>query len=93
MVVISGKDRGKTGEVLRVLPKKKKIVVDGLNLVLKNIRPRQAGQKGQQVRLPSAIDASNVKLVCPSCRKGQRAGQKLDKDAKVRYCKKCGKVV
>ena len=88
--ILSGKDRGKTGKVSRVLPDAGKALVDGLNLVKKHIRPRKQGEKGQRVSVPAAIDISNLMLVCPKCSKATRVGFKVSEKNKFRICKKCG---
>lgn len=98
VAVITGKDNGKTGKVLKVFPFLGKAVVEGVNLRKKHVRPRQQGQKGQTVQMPGMIDISNVALICPSCGKRTRVSFKfkeigLDKNkksrAKTRFCKKC----
>ena len=96
VLVISGKDRAKTGKVLKAIPGKARIVVEGVNIAKKSQKPRQQGQKGQIISLPKSIDISNVKLVCPKCGKAARVGYKVIEGVKngdtktVRICKKCG---
>ena len=90
VVMLSGKDRGKTGKVLFVFPKEGKIVVEKLNTVARHLRARKQGQKGQIVHKERAVDASKTMLVCKSCGKPTRIGKKLVGDTKVRVCKKCG---
>ena len=87
--IISGKDRGKTGTVLRALPAADKIIIDGLNLVKKHSRPRKQGEKGQMVSVPRPLGVSKVMLVCASCKEPTRVGSRMDGSRKVRYCKKC----
>ena len=95
VLVIAGKDRAKTGKILKVMPKDCRVVVEGVNIAKKSQRPRQQGQKGQIISLPKPIDISNVKLICPKCGKAARVGYKIisgdkNKDKKtVRICKKC----
>ena len=89
--IISGKDRGKQGEVLRAFPSYRKIVVEGVALVKKAQRPDAQGQNGGFVTREAKIDVSNVMLICPSCGKPTRVGHaKNDEGKKVRVCKKCG---
>ena len=90
VIVISGKDRTKTGKVLRSFPETDRLVVDGLNLRKKHIRPRQEGKKGEIVQLPTAMHISNVMVVCPKCGKPTRIGYKNTDTSKLRICKKCG---
>jgi large subunit ribosomal protein L24 len=87
--ILSGKDRGKIGKVMRVSPKDSKAIVEGLNLVKKHTRPKRQGEKGQRVTVPAAIDLSNLMLVCPKCSKPSRVGFKITDKAKFRICKKC----
>ncbi len=87
--IISGKDRGKTGKVSRVIPSSGKVLVEGLNLVKKHSRPRRQGEKGQRVTVPAPVDISNLMLVCPKCSKATRVGFKISKNNKFRICKKC----
>jgi len=86
---ILGKDRGKIGKVLRVFPETDKILVEGLNMIKKHIRPRKEGEKGQRLELPAKVNASNVMLVCPKCGKTVRVGYKRTNDKALRICKKC----
>ena len=89
VIMLSGKDRGKTGKVSVTLPKENKIVVEGLNLVKKHVRARKQGQKGQIISKERAVSVSSVALVCTSCGKQTRIGYKVTGDSKVRICKKC----
>ncbi len=91
--IISGKDSGKEGKVLRVLREERKVVVDGLNIVKKHIRPRKEGEKGERVEIPAPIDVSNVMLICPSCSKPTRVAYVIKEEIKNRVCKKCGKEI
>ena len=88
--MLSGKDKGKTGKVLRVFSDENKVVVEGLNLVKKHNKPRRENEKGQRVELPRKIDLSKVMLVCSKCAKASRIGHKIEGGKKVRICKKCG---
>lgn len=87
----SGKDRGKTGKVLRVSPTDRKLVVEGLNLVKRHLRPRRQGQKGQIIAKERFVHVSAVALVCPSCGKPTRVGYQVGPGggSKQRFCKKC----
>ena len=87
--ILSGKDRGKIGKVLRVSPKAEKAVIEGLNLVKKHNKARRQGEKGQRVSIPAEISVSSVMLVCPKCSKPARIGFKQGKNSKFRVCKKC----
>ena len=87
--IVSGKDRGKAGTVLRAMPDDGKVIIEGLNLVKKHSRPRKQGEKGQVVSVPRPLTASKVMLVCTSCKEPTRVGSRMDGARKVRYCKKC----
>ncbi len=91
VVVISGKDKGKKGKVIEVLPKAGKAIVEGVAVATKHVKPRAQGQTGGIVKQELPIDASNVMVVCAKCKKATRAGRKVLEDGSiVRYCKKCG---
>ncbi|MCL2407973.1 MAG: 50S ribosomal protein L24 [Defluviitaleaceae bacterium] len=91
VIVISGRDKGKKGKVLAVSPKEGKVIVEGLNIVSKHIKPRKMGQPGGIVKAESAIYASKVMLVDPESGKRTRVGYKLLSDGtKVRIAKKSG---
>ena len=88
--VLSGNDKGKTGEVLEVLPKADKIVVKEVNIRKKHVKPRKQGEEGGIIPVECAVNSSIVNVVCPNCGKATRVGYKIEDDKKVRVCKKCG---
>ena len=88
--VISGNDRGKKGEVLEVIPKKDKVIVKVINVRKKHVKPRKQGEEGGIIPVECAIYSSKVAVVCPKCKKGVKVGYTMEKDEKVRVCKKCG---
>ena len=87
--IMSGKDRGKTGAVLRALPESDKIVVEGLNTFKKRARPKKQGEKGQMIVVSRPLPASKVMLICTNCKEPTRVGVHVDGARRVRYCKKC----
>ena len=88
--VLSGNDKGKTGEVLNVIPKSNTVVVKGVNVRKKHVKPKKQGEEGGILSLECAVRASKVNVVCPKCNKPTRVGYEKDKDnKKVRICKKC----
>ncbi|HEX7087828.1 MAG TPA: 50S ribosomal protein L24 [Vicinamibacterales bacterium] len=95
VVVIAGKDRGKRGRVLQVLPDRNRLVVEGVNLIKRHTRPNpQRNIKGGIVTREASLHASNVQLVCPECGAQTRVGRRvLDDGRKVRVCRKCEGVV
>ena len=88
--VLSGNDKGKTGEVLEVIPKEDKIVVKGVNVRKKHVKARKQGDESGIIPVECAIPASKVNVVCQKCGKVTKVGYRVDKDKKVRVCKKCG---
>ncbi|MBO4594202.1 MAG: 50S ribosomal protein L24 [Clostridia bacterium] len=93
VLVISGKDAGKTAKVLVAIPKTNRVVVDGVNVQKKHKKARSAQDVSQIVNQSGAIDASNVMVVCSACGKATRVGYKIEGDKKVRVCKKCGAIL
>ena len=88
--VLSGNDKGKTGEVLEVIPKLDKIVVKGVNIRKKHVKARKQGEESGIISVECAIPAAKVNVVCPKCGKVTKVGYSVEKDEKVRICKKCG---
>ena len=88
--ILSGNDKGKQGEVLEVIPKSEKILVKGVNIRKKHVKPRKQGEEGGIIPVECAIDSSKVNVVCPKCNKATKIGYTVEKDEKVRVCKKCG---
>ena len=88
--VLSGNDKGKTGEILEIIPKTEKIIVKGINIRKKSVKPRRQGEQGGIIPSEVSIHSSKVALVCPKCGKATRVGYEVEKDEKVRVCKKCG---
>jgi large subunit ribosomal protein L24 len=93
VLITAGKDKGRTAKILKSLPKERKILVEGINLKKKHVRPKREGEKGQMIQLPAPLDVSNVKIICPKCGKAARVGYKTEKDRKFRICKKCGQEI
>jgi large subunit ribosomal protein L24 len=91
VVVTTGDDKGpEVRTVVRVLPEKGKVVVQGVNLVYKHKRPTARNQQGGRLSVEMPIAASNVMLYCPACNKGVRVGHRFNADGrKERYCRKC----
>lgn len=94
VLVTAGRDRGKKGPVLRVLADQKRVVVEGIRLTKKRIRPRKEGEKGQTVEVPQSVDVSNVALICPQCGERTRVGFRGEgAKQKKRVCRKCKKII
>ncbi|MFW5888187.1 MAG: 50S ribosomal protein L24 [Patescibacteria group bacterium] len=100
--ITAGKDKGKTGKVLQVFPDRNKASLEGLNLLVKHLRPNKKGETGQRVEFPAPMNISNLVLVCPKCGKitsrvshsviEKKTGEKSRKK-KARVCKKCGQAI
>ena len=91
VVVLSGKDKGKQGKVLKTEPKSGKVVVENINVASRHTKPRKQGDQGGIVKKEAPIYACKVQKVCPKCNKPTRAAHKVLADGKkVRICKKCG---
>ena len=93
VVVINGKDRGTRGKVMEVSPSEGKVIVEGVNVVTKHVKPRRMGEPGGLVKAESALYACKVQVICPKCGRPTRTGNTINaKGQKVRTCKKqdCG---
>lgn len=97
VVVINGKDRGKQGKVMQVSPSEGKVIVEGVNVVSKHVKPRKMGEAGGIIKAESALYADKVQLICPKCGRPTRVGHEVTKTADnkrkvLRVCKKadCG---
>lgn len=95
VVVTTGRDRGKRGRVLRVIPEKRRVIVEGVNFIKRHTRPNpQKNIKGGIVQREASLSVANVQLVCPECSAPARVGRKLlDDGRRVRFCRKCKGVV
>ena len=90
VVVISGKDKGKEGKVLVANPKAGKVIVEGVNVATKHMKPKKQGEQGGIIKMETPIYACKVMVVCPKCGKPTRVAHKLVDGKNVRVCKKCG---
>lgn len=90
--ILTGKDSGKQGKVLLVLKEANKVVVEGINLSSRHIKPGKISKEGGIIKIEKPISASNVMLVCEKCARPVRLGFSLAGDKKYRVCKKCGEV-
>ena len=90
VVVLSGKDKGKSGKVLGTVPSERNVGVEGCNMVTCHIKPRRQGEEGGIMKREAAIYASKVQVVCPKSDKATRVAMDIKGDKKVRVCKHCG---
>ncbi len=94
VVVLSGKDKGKKGQVMAVSPKEGKVIVEKVNMVSKHVKPRKMGEQGGIIKAEGAMYASKVQIICPRCKKPTRVGHKVNEDgSKERICRKCGETL
>lgn len=94
VVVTRGRDRGERGAIVQVLPKVRRVVVEGINVRKRHTRPRAPGQPSGIIEFNAPLAISNVMLVCPKCDRPTRVGSKVLADGvKVRTCKHCGEVI
>lgn len=93
VLVLSGKDKGKQGKIVKALPKKAKVVIEGVNQVKRHTKPSQANPQGGIITKEAPINASKVMLVCPACKKATRIKKTEVAGVTVRVCKKCGEVI
>jgi large subunit ribosomal protein L24 len=96
--ILAGKDRGKTGKVLQIFVSENRASVEGLNLLIKHMRPRKKGEQGQRIEFPAPLNISNLMIVCPKCGKASRTGAKIvsseqGRKKKYRVCKKCKQTI
>ena len=90
VIVLSGKDKGKTGKVISADPKGMKVIVEGVNVATKHQAPKKQGDAGGIIKVETPIYVSKVQLVCPKCGKATRVGYSVKDGKHVRICKKCG---
>lgn len=90
VIIVSGDDKGKKGKVLEVSPKEGKIIVEGINIVKKHVKPRPPKENGGIVEAEGPFYACKAQLYCSKCKKATRPAYKVDGDSKVRVCAKCG---
>ena len=101
VVVLSGKDKGKQGKVLSVMPKEGKVIVEKINMVSRHTKPRKQGDQGGIIQKEAPMYACKVQRVCPKCNKPTRVGHEVreveisgtKKMKSVRVCKECGKAI
>ena len=91
--VLAGKDKGKRGSVVRIIPKKDKVIVSGVNIVKKSMKRRSQQDQGGIVEIEAPLHISNVGVVCKKCGRPVKIGYKIDGDKKVRVCRKCGETL
>ena len=94
VAVIAGKERGKRGKVLHVLPERQRVLVEKVNMIKKHQRPTQKLRQGGIIEREGSLDLSNVMVVCPKCDRPARTGMRLLAEGKkARVCKRCGEMV
>ena len=89
VLITTGKDRGKRGTVIKVLPKEGRLVVEGINMAKRHAKPTAKLPQGGIVEFAASLSASNAAIICNSCGKPTRIAMKITADGKVRICKLC----
>ena len=89
VMIIAGKDKGRSGTISAILTAKNRVLVKDANLIKKRSRPTKPGEKGQVVEISRSMNISNVMLICKNCKKPTRIGMRIEGDTKVRVCKQC----
>ncbi len=93
VIILAGKDKGKTGEIREVMPSKNKVVVTGINMISKHVKPNQNNKGGIQ-KMEAPIDASNVAVVCSKCKKHMTPKNKVEQSGTItRICRKCNEAI
>ena len=90
VVILAGKDKGRTGKIVSVNTSAGRVVVDGANEITKHVKARSANQQSRIEKKSGTIDASNVMILCPACNKATRVANKVEGGKKIRVCQKCG---
>jgi large subunit ribosomal protein L24 len=93
VVIIAGKDKDRQGKIIQAIPKKARVVVEGVNTVKRHTKPSQKLPQGGIITKEAPLAVSNVMLICPACNKPTRIAKKLVNDNYVRACKKCGEII
>jgi large subunit ribosomal protein L24 len=100
VLVIAGKDKGRRGKIKRSIPKEGRVVVEGLNIAKRHMKPRGPGKPGGIIEMEAPLNSSNVMLICPSCDRASRTGHRFLEETdhkgrprKVRFCKACDAVI
>lgn len=94
VLVLSGKDKGKKGKIMSVIPEKSSVIVEGVNMITKHAKPRNRYQQGGLVHQEAPIHSSNVMYICDKCGKPTKIGREiLENGEKARTCKKCSEVI
>ncbi len=89
VLIIAGKDKGRTGKIIKSLLKEGTVLVEGINLKKKHVKAKKQGEKGQVISAATPISVSNIKIICPKCAKATRIAYSIEKGEKHRICKKC----
>ena len=87
--ITTGKDAGKSGKIIDINLQTRRVIIDGLNLYKKHVKPRRQDEKGEIIDIPRPMDISNVALVCTTCKKPVRASYQVEGKKKIRVCRKC----
>lgn len=93
VLIMVGKDRGKKGKVMQILPRENKIVVEGINEQYRHLKARRGKEKGERIKFNAPIVSSAIMVLCPKCNKPTKIGIKVQEKDKKRFCKKCKELI
>ncbi len=94
VVLLRGRDRGKQGKIIASIPREGRVIVEGLNMVKKHVKPRRSNEKGQRVSIAAPIQIGNVQVICPQCNKATRVAIRRSAGGdRERVCKHCHSVI
>ncbi len=93
VVIVRGKDKGKTGKIEKVFTKEHKVLIPGVNLYKRHYKSRLQNKPSEIIEITKPFAESSVALICPHCKKQTRVGYKIDNKEKVRICRKCNKKI
>jgi large subunit ribosomal protein L24 len=93
VIIKKGKDKGKTGKIIKVFPEDNRLTIEALNLVKKIKRAKKQGEKGEIILVPRPINRANVMLICSHCKKSTKIASRIEGKKKERICKECGSVI
>jgi large subunit ribosomal protein L24 len=93
VIVIKGKEKGKKGKIEKIFSKERKVLIPGINQFKRHMKARNQNQQSEIITITKPLPIENVSFICPKCHKEARIGYKIEKDKKVRVCRKCDKEI
>lgn len=93
VTITIGKDKGKTGKITQCFPKENKVLIAGLNVYKRHVKPQGQNKPGGIIDISKPLPVGNIALICPKCKKSTRVGFKIEGTIKSRFCKKCEEII